>query len=585
MYVFLVDFGSTFVKYLIYDTERKCELRSDKVPFPEPNVQSGGRFTVSEAEIRKLVEQVFSIGVQYKCQRSYISVQMHGHLLRGADGMMSDYISWRDSSGDTDDRLLREIGFDRRGTSLKKNLPYVKLWKDREVLSGAELYTLGSYITFLLTGKNITHVTDGCASGFYDAETLEGDGLGGLKLPILKDEISAVGDFRGMELYTPMGDHQISYLGSGAGESAYLVNIGTATQVSCLAGRGYPTGAYEMRPYFRKGLRLLTMSGLTGGDRLFQGDGKSELLDEIMDAVRMLPEKSEVVFGGGGSRQVYTYMHEELERRGISSRLLETNIGMEGLKMIADDKKIEAGTMLSEIGFTNFPIILKNTGMDFFIIDCEHGAFDFTVLSSLIVKAKLAGIRAIIRLGDNRRELITKFADAGATGFLLPMTNCVGDIKEVVKYAKYSPVGKRGISTTRAHTLYNPPELKTYMKTANETMRIYAQIETAEGVKNISSILATEGVDGVFVGPNDLSDDLDCIGNTEPVKACIQTVSEAAQRVQKKWGIITAKKELIDFSVSCGVSMVSYGSELNMLIDGCKNIKKRISDYENHESR
>ena len=251
--------------------------------------------------------------------------------------------------------------------------------------------------------------------------------------------------------------------------------------------------------------------------------------------------------------------------------------------MIANSNKIEAGTMLSEIGFTNFPIILKNNKMDFFIIDCEHGAFDFSVLSSLIVKAKLVGIKAIIRLGDNRREVITKLADAGATGFLLPMTNCAEDIREVVKYAKYSPIGKRGLSTTRAHTLYNPPELKNYMKSANENMRIYAQIETMEGVNNIQSILDTEGVDGVFIGPNDLSDDCGCIGNTEPIKKCIETVGKAVQQMQKQWGIITANKELLDFSVSCGVNMISCGSELNMLIDGCKKIKKTILDYEENE--
>ncbi len=237
---------------------------------------------------------------------------------------------------------------------------------------------------------------------------------------------------------------------------------------------------------------------------------------------------------------------------------------------------IKAGTMLSEIGFTNFPIILKNNGMDFFIIDCEHGAFDQTILASLIVKAKLVGMQAIIRIGDNRREMITKLADMGATGFLLPMTNCAEDIAKVVEYGKYSPIGKRGISTTRAHTFYNPPKLEDYKKQANEDMKIYAQIETAQGVQNIASILGVEGVDGVFIGPNDLSDDLACIGNNEPVKACIKTVSEAAENTKKQWGIITANKELLDFSTACGVNMISCGSELNMLIDGCKKIRNEI---------
>lgn len=238
---------------------------------------------------------------------------------------------------------------------------------------------------------------------------------------------------------------------------------------------------------------------------------------------------------------------------------------------------IKAGTMLSEIGFTNFPIILKNTGIDFFIIDCEHGAFDQTVLASLIVKAKLVGMKAIIRIGDNRREMITKLADMGVSGFLLPMTNCAEDIQKVVEYAKYSPIGKRGISTTRAHTLYHPPKLQDYKVQANEKMQIYAQIETVAGVENIESILAVEGVEGVFVGPNDLSDDLNCIGNLEPVKTCIEKVAEASLKVGKNWGIITTNEDLINKAISCKVNMISYGSELNMLIDGCKKIVSKLN--------
>ena len=242
---------------------------------------------------------------------------------------------------------------------------------------------------------------------------------------------------------------------------------------------------------------------------------------------------------------------------------------------------IKSGTMLSEIGFTNFPIVAKNNELDFIIVDCEHGAFDQTVLATLIVKAKLVGMKVIVRLGDNRREMITKLADMGATGFLLPMTNDAEDIQKVVQYAKYSPVGKRGISTTRAHTLYNPPKLQDYMKMANDEMEIYAQIETAKGVENITDILGIEGVSGVFMGPNDLSDDLNCIGNQGPIIECIKKISDESKHANKKWGIITTNQELLDAAFACDVDMISYGSELNMLIDGCKKVKQKTKKEKN----
>ena len=335
MRVFLVDFGSTFVKWLVHDIESKCDLLSGKIPFPLPIIQDDKRFVISETQIRKLIEEVFGVGLSQGCQKAYISVQMHGYLLRNSAGDTSDYVSWRDCSGEIGDEALKEITFNRRGTSLKANLPYAKLWKHRETLTGAELYTLGSYISFLLTGRNVTHKTDGCASGFYDAETLEGDCIGGLKLPILEDDIGVVGDFCGMEIYAPMGDHQISFQGSGAGTDKYLVNIGTATQISCLENSDYPAEDYEIRPYFERGMGLFTISGLIGGDKLFEGEGKEELLDEIIKAIEMLPKKSGIVFGGGGSRQVYEYMSEELGRRDISCSLININVGMEGLKWIS----------------------------------------------------------------------------------------------------------------------------------------------------------------------------------------------------------------------------------------------------------
>jgi 2-keto-3-deoxy-L-rhamnonate aldolase RhmA len=84
------------------------------------------------------------------------------------------------------------------------------------------------------------------------------------------------------------------------------------------------------------------------------------------------------------------------------------------------------------------------------------------------------------------------------------------------------------------------------------------------------------GVDGVFVGPNDLSCDLHCIGDNGPVKAALKTVSAAVQKHDKPWGIITASRDLIGCSLECGVNFISYGSEINMLKDSCKKLRGNV---------
>lgn len=237
-------------------------------------------------------------------------------------------------------------------------------------------------------------------------------------------------------------------------------------------------------------------------------------------------------------------------------------------------RKIMTGTMLSEVCFSHFPIIAKNNGLDFIIIDNEHGAFDYHVISELAFASKMCELPAIIRIPDNGRANITKYADMGVCGFLLPMTNTASDIEKVVEYAKYMPIGKRGISTNRAHTLYAPPRLEDYMPMANEKMKIYAQIETVQACEKIGEILAINGVDGVFIGPNDMSADIGKPGDVDVVIPYIEIVAVAAKLAQKPWGIITTNQKLIDFSKSCGVDIVSYGSEINMLNSGCKKIKE-----------
>lgn len=241
----------------------------------------------------------------------------------------------------------------------------------------------------------------------------------------------------------------------------------------------------------------------------------------------------------------------------------------------------QAGIMLSEIPFANLPVIFGNSGLQFFILDYEHGGFDYSAMANLITVARLSGITVIVRLSNNARKDNIKLADMGADGFLLPMTNGAADIREVVRYAKYRPVGERGISTMRAHTLYRPPEVCAYQKSANERMKVYAQIETKAGVEHIDEILRAEGVDGCFVGPNDLSDDLGCLAevNSEKIIKAVQTVGAAARAQGKTAGIITGNEQYLAEAARCGFAAFCIGSELNAVAQYCKSVAERVSKF------
>ena len=241
---------------------------------------------------------------------------------------------------------------------------------------------------------------------------------------------------------------------------------------------------------------------------------------------------------------------------------------------------MRAGMMISEIAFSNMPVLLKNAGIEFCILDCEHGGFDYAEVSRLIMTARLCGLELIVRLANNERKGVVKYLDMGADGLLLPMTNTAEDIRKVADYAKYPPLGHRGISTMRAHTLYAPPPVLEYMPAGNARTKIFAQAETRAGVENIDRILAVPGVSGCFIGPNDLSADYECLGdpNAPPILKAIERVGEAAAAAGKISGMITANKNYLSKAKSCRFTAFCVGSELNAIAEYGKKTARLIKE-------
>ncbi|MGE4283486.1 MAG: HpcH/HpaI aldolase/citrate lyase family protein [Clostridia bacterium] len=185
---------------------------------------------------------------------------------------------------------------------------------------------------------------------------------------------------------------------------------------------------------------------------------------------------------------------------------------MEGLKERAYAGEKLYGTMVCVFDTPDIAKMLQVCGFDFFVIDGEHGYFDDSRMAAMLLTAKLAGIPAIVRVARPQREIIIKYMEMGAAGLLLPNTETVEQAKMLIEYSKYAKLGNRGVALTKAHTLYEPVKAVEYMEKANKETVLMVQIESPEGVRNINDIMALEGIDCAFIGPNDLSQSLGIMG-------------------------------------------------------------------------
>ena len=236
------------------------------------------------------------------------------------------------------------------------------------------------------------------------------------------------------------------------------------------------------------------------------------------------------------------------------------------------------GMMLGEMYTPNAARILKAAGFDFALVDCEHGAFDYAELSAMMACSRALGFEMIIRIPAVERTCILKYLEMGTDGILVPMVSSRREVEAAVKYAKYSPLGERGISTRRSHNDYIPMDLQEYKKTANERTHIYIQIETAEGVEHMEEIASCPGLSGMLVGPNDLSNDLGTPGryDTQQFKQAVEKTAKAAKRYGIKSGVITGNRALIKTCMDYGMDMVSWGSEISIICSEAGRMKHQL---------
>lgn len=151
---------------------------------------------------------------------------------------------------------------------------------------------------------------------------------------------------------------------------------------------------------------------------------------------------------------------------------------------------------------------LTRTGLDYVVIDTEHNCFTPEQTAYYIQAAENGGLLPYVRIGDVRRPYVLQMLDIGARGLIVPNIKSVSEAESLVSSAKFPPLGNRGYCLNRTSGWGVDPwaqDVETYMEVCNRRCKLVPQCETKEALEVIEEITALPGVDGIFVGPCDLS--------------------------------------------------------------------------------
>ncbi len=233
------------------------------------------------------------------------------------------------------------------------------------------------------------------------------------------------------------------------------------------------------------------------------------------------------------------------------------------------EKRTQYGFWVSLLGPLNTEICAA-AGFDWLLLDGEHTPNDLlNVLQQAQVIAAYPGVHAVARIpmghGHVGQALIKQYLDTGVQTLLVPMVDTAEQARELVRCMRYPPQGIRGMAATRASGWGRNAN---YAKEANDQVCLLVQAETREAIANLDEIAAVEGVDGVFIGPSDLSAAYGHVG--DPWHPEMQEIiADAFARIQKAGkavGILTLDETLAKQHVAMGATFIAVGTDSNQMV-------------------
>jgi 4-hydroxy-2-oxoheptanedioate aldolase len=219
-------------------------------------------------------------------------------------------------------------------------------------------------------------------------------------------------------------------------------------------------------------------------------------------------------------------------------------------------------------------------GMDWLIIDMEHMPIDMFMMMRQLQATMENRTQPVVRIPWNDMVTVKRVLDAGAQSLLIPMIQTEDEAKNAVAYTRYAPDGVRGSGgPTRASRFMR---IKDYAKKAAGEICVLVQVETRLGIQNLEAIANVPGVDGVFLGPGDLSTDMGHMGNMNhpEVQKVLDEAIVAIKKCGKAPGILTNDEARARHYVDLGAKFITVGSDVAILARGTESLAEKYKAWQ-----
>lgn len=217
--------------------------------------------------------------------------------------------------------------------------------------------------------------------------------------------------------------------------------------------------------------------------------------------------------------------------------------------------------------------ICAGAGFDWLLLDGEHAPNDVPLLMNQLQALAATASHTVVRAPMDQAWLLKQLLDIGAQTLLIPMVESAAQARALAQAVRYPPQGIRGVGAAlaRASAFNRIPD---YLQTANDQICLLLQVESRAGLAQLEAIAATEGVDGVFIGPADLAADMGYPGKpgAPEVVAVVETALKRIQACGKAAGILSADPTLASRYLALGATFVAVGSDVGLLVNASNRL-------------